>query len=49
MQTVTVPLGDDSWLRQHLVNGAAYTRYVLMGAILLVVMRFAPRGLIPER
>lgn len=49
MQTVTVPLGEDSWLRQHLVNGAAYTRYVLMGAILLVVMRFAPRGLIPER
>ncbi len=49
MQTVTAPLGDNSQLAEHLVRGAAYTRYLLMGAILLLVMRFAPRGLIPER
>jgi len=49
MQTITAPLPDGSTLAQHLVNGAAYTRYLLMGAILLCVMRFAPRGLIPER
>ncbi|MFC6856818.1 branched-chain amino acid ABC transporter permease [Marivibrio halodurans] len=49
MQTITIPLPEDSSLAQHLVNGAAYTRYLLMGAILLLVMRFAPRGLIPER
>ena len=49
MQVVTLPMADDSFLAQHLVQGAAYTRYVLMGAILLLAMRFAPRGLIPER
>jgi len=49
MQTVTIPLGEESWLRDHLIAGAVYLRFVLMGAILLLVMRFAPRGLIPER
>jgi branched-chain amino acid transport system permease protein len=49
MQTITMPLSEDSELAQHLVGGAAYTRYLLMGAILLIVMRFAPKGLIPER
>jgi branched-chain amino acid transport system permease protein len=29
--------------------GSVYMRYLLMGAILLLVMRFAPKGLIPER
>lgn len=49
MQVVSSPLPEGSWLADHLVSGAAYTRYVLMGAILLIVMRFAPKGLIPER
>jgi len=49
MQTITLPLDQDNWLAQHLISGAAYTRYLLMGGILLVVMRFAPKGLIPER
>lgn len=49
MEVITVPLGEESGLAQHLVRGAAYTRYLLMGAILLLVMRFAPGGLIPER
>lgn len=49
MATVTAPLPDDSAIGAHLMMGAAYTRYLLMGAILLLVMRFAPKGLIPER
>jgi len=49
MQTVTTPLDEGNWLKNHLINNAAYTRFLLMGAILLLVMRFAPRGLIPER
>ncbi|GHD59860.1 branched-chain amino acid ABC transporter permease [Thalassobaculum fulvum] len=49
MTAVTAPLPGDSFLAQHLLAGAAYTRYLLMGAILLLVMRFAPKGLIPER
>lgn len=49
MQTLTLVMGEDYWLRQHLISGAVYMRYVLMGTILLIVMRFAPKGLIPER
>ena len=49
MQMITMPLNENSWLKEHLIAGAAYTRLVLMGAILLLVMRFAPKGLIPER
>lgn len=49
MATITTPMADGYWLKDHLISGAVYSRYILMGAILLVVMRFAPRGLIPER
>ncbi len=49
MHAITLFMGDDSWLKGHLIAGAAYTRLILMGALLLLVMRFAPRGLIPER
>ena len=49
MHTITLPLEEGTWLRDHLIAGAAYTRLLLMGLILLCVMRFAPRGLIPER
>ena len=49
MQTATMFMDEGNWLRSHLVNNAPYMRFLLMGAILLLVMRFAPRGLIPER
>lgn len=49
MQLVTTPMSDTGWLKAHLISGAAYTRLLLMGTVLLVVMRFAPKGLIPER
>jgi len=49
MDASTMFMADDNWLRQHMISGAVYMRYMLMGVILLTVMRFAPRGLIPER
>ena len=49
MAAVTYPFEEGYWLAEHLQAGAAHTRYILMGAILLLVMRFAPKGLIPER
>lgn len=39
----------ESWLRAHLVGSAEHMRLLSMGVILLVVMRFSPRGLIPEK
>lgn len=49
MQAITLYMGEGNWLKQHLIASAAYTRLILMGGILLVVMRFSPKGLIPER
>jgi len=49
MRLVTLYMEDGSWLKIHLIASAAYTRLILMGAILLIVMRFSPRGLIPEK
>jgi branched-chain amino acid transport system permease protein len=39
----------DGWLRSHLVGSAEHMRLLSMGVILLLVLRFSPRGLIPEK
>ena len=49
MDAITAGLPEDNALRVHLLDSAAYMRLIVMGLILLVVMRFSPRGLIPER
>ena len=46
---VTAPLPDGSALKDHLLEGAAQMRLLTMGIVLLLVLRFSPRGLIPER
>ena len=49
MDVVTSGMAEDNGLRIHLLDSAAHMRMVLMGAILLLALRFAPSGLIPER
>ena len=49
IDNATAWLGEDSGLRRHLLNNAAQMRLVVMGLVLLLVLRFAPRGIIPER
>jgi branched-chain amino acid transport system permease protein len=39
----------DGWLKTHLLDSAAHMRLLTMGVILLLVLRFSPRGLLPER
>ncbi|MXQ07183.1 branched-chain amino acid ABC transporter permease [Alphaproteobacteria bacterium GH1-50] len=46
---VTAGMADGSWLKDHLIDSTAYMRLLTMGVVLLVVLRFSPRGLIPER
>ncbi|PWR03094.1 branched-chain amino acid ABC transporter permease [Meridianimarinicoccus roseus] len=46
---VTAPMPDGSWLKAHLLDGAAQMRLLTMGLVLLLVLRFSPRGLLPER
>ena len=43
------PLADGSALKDHLIGSAAHMRLLTMGVILILVLRFSPRGLIPER
>lgn len=46
---ITAGMADGSWLKAHLLESAAHMRLLTMGLILLIVLRFSPRGLIPER
>ena len=49
MNLLASGLPDGSALRDTLIDGAAHMRLLTMGLILLLVLRFSPRGLIPER
>jgi branched-chain amino acid transport system permease protein len=49
MDLITSGMSDGSALKQHLLDSAAHMRLLTMGLILLLVLRFSPRGLIPER
>ncbi len=48
MDVLTSGMSDDSALRAHLLENAAHMRMIAMGMLLLLVLRFSPRGLIPE-
>jgi len=49
MQLITSGMSEGYWLRDHLLNSAAHMRLLTMGFVLLLVLRFSPRGLIPEK
>lgn len=48
INTTTGILSEDHPVRVHLIESVAHMRYMTMGIILLLVLRFAPKGLIPE-
>jgi len=48
MDVVTSGLSAESALRAHLLESAAHMRLMVMGMILLLTLRFRPRGLLPE-
>ena len=49
MNFVSSGLEDGSALKVRLIDSAAHMRLLTMGLVLLAVLRFSPRGLIPER
>jgi branched-chain amino acid transport system permease protein len=49
MAVLTSGLADNSALKIHLLDSVAHMRLFTMGLILLLVLRFSPRGLIPEK
>ena len=49
MQILTSGMAEDNVLRLHLLDSVAHMRLLTMGLILILVLRFAPKGLIPEK
>ena len=49
MIILTSGLADDSTLKTHLMESVAHMRLLTMGLLLLLVLRFSPRGLVPEK
>ena len=49
MEWATFYLAEDNLVRTHLLDAAVHMRLMVMGLILLLVLRFAPKGLLPER
>lgn len=49
MDVLTSPMAADSALKAHLINSAQHMRLMTMGLILLITLRFSPRGLLPEK
>ncbi|NVK31890.1 MAG: branched-chain amino acid ABC transporter permease, partial [Gammaproteobacteria bacterium] len=49
IDTLTSGMPADHWLRLHLMDSAAHMRLMTVGLVLLLTLRFAPQGLIPER
>ena len=49
MSVLSSGLADGSPVKAWMIDSAAHMRLLTMGVVLLVVLRFSPRGLIPER
>ena len=49
MQLLSSGLEDGSALQTRMIDAAAHMRLLTMGLLMLMVLRFSPRGLIPER
>ncbi len=45
---ITNHISDKNVIKSHLLENAAHIRLMFMGMILLITLRFAPKGLIPE-
>ena len=49
VNVITSGMTDDNPIKMGLIERIAYMRHLTMGVILLLVLRFSPRGLLPEK
>ena len=49
INSFTFHLEDTNSFKEHLLNSVPYFRYLMMGLGLLLVMRYRPEGLLPEK
>ena len=45
----TAGLAEGNTIKIHLINSVPYFRYLMMGIGLLLIMRYRPKGIIPEK
>ena len=45
----TSHLPETNEIRVHLINSAPYFRFLTIGIVLLIIMRFRPQGILPEK
>lgn len=49
VEGVTAGMADGAPLKERLIESVAYMRLMTMGIVLLLVLRFSPKGLLPEK
>jgi len=45
----TSGLAETNALRLHLIESVPYFRFLMMGVGLLLIMRYRPKGILPEK
>jgi len=45
----TSGLAETNQFKKHLINSVPYFRYLIMGMGLLLIMRYRPKGILPEK
>ena len=49
IEILTVTLNDENKFKLHLIDSVPYFRYLVMGPVLLLIMRYRPKGILPEK
>ena len=49
IEILTVILNDENKFKLHLIDSVPYFRYLIMGSVLLLIMRYRPKGILPEK
>ncbi len=49
IEILTIVLNDENEFKLHLIDSVPYFRYLIMGSVLLLIMRYRPKGILPEK
>jgi len=49
IEILTATLHDENKFKLHLIDSVPYFRYLIMGSVLLLIMRYRPKGILPEK
>ena len=49
IELLTSHLPETNYLKAHLINSAPYFRFLIIGIGLLLIMRYRPQGILPEK